>query len=102
MAGNFGQDDFLLQGIELSHNDYISMVLINYALNLSVPMIFALYSIYEYRKRELSSIYIFIWLVLNIGGMAYCFYGMQILKVVTIVFYICNLAVLLYLSMTKQ
>ncbi len=87
--------------LALTYDDYVSVVLMNYVLNLSVPMIFSLYSIFEFKRARISNIYIFIWLILNLGAAGYAFFGMQILKIPTILLYIGNLAALLYLSTVK-
>ncbi len=90
-----------IQSLGIEYRDYLTMILTKYALNISIPMIFALYSIYEFKSNQLSKIYLFIWFFLNLAGAAYAFWGMYILKIFTVSLYLINALILLYLSMKK-
>lgn len=52
-------------------NDYISINLSIFFSKIIIPVIFAIYTYYAYIKIRINQLYVFIWTVLNIGGLAY-------------------------------
>ncbi len=85
----------------LSYDNYISAILIQYSINIIIPMVFSLYSIFELKKNKVSGIYIFMWMILNLSGAGYSFYGMIILNNMTAILYIIHVMILVFLSFNK-
>lgn len=52
-------------------NDYISINLSIFFSKIIIPVIFAIYTYYAYIKIRINQLYVFIWTVLNLGGLAY-------------------------------
>lgn len=52
-------------------NDYISINLSIFFSKIMIPVIFAIYTYYAYIKIRINQLYVFIWTVLNLGGLAY-------------------------------
>lgn len=52
-------------------NDYISVNLSIFFSKILIPVIFAIYTYYAYIKIRINQLYVFIWTVLNLGGLAY-------------------------------
>lgn len=52
-------------------NDYISINLSNFFSKIIIPVLFAIYTYYAYMKIRINQLYVFIWTVLNLGGLAY-------------------------------
>lgn len=61
-----------LQGEEaqlLSH--YVSIHLSMFFSKIIIPVIFGIYTYFAYMKLRINQLYVFIWTVLNLGGLAY-------------------------------
>ncbi len=101
LASNFGNIP-LIMDTNISYNNYINSILMNYAINVFIPIIFALYSIYEFKQQRISSIYLFMWMVFNLAAAGYSFYGMIILKIPTVCLYLFNVLILVYISLSKR
>ncbi|GAB6109641.1 hypothetical protein [Fusibacter bizertensis] len=52
-------------------NDYISINLSVFFSKIIIPVLFAIYTYYAYIKIRINHLYVFIWTVLNLGGLAY-------------------------------
>ncbi len=65
----------LASGIEADLNDlfnaYVTISLSIYFFKIIVPIIFGIYSYFAYKKIRVNQLFVFIWTVLNLGGLAY-------------------------------
>jgi len=52
-------------------DDYVVAELFRYFFRIAIPMGFAVFSYFTYVKLRLSGIFIFVWTVLLLGGLAY-------------------------------
>jgi hypothetical protein len=61
-----------LQGIESElMSTYVSINLSLFFSKIAIPITFAIYSYYAYTKIKINQLFVFMWTVLNLGGMAY-------------------------------
>ena len=58
-------------------NDYVGVELFRYLFKIAIPVGFALLTFLTYQKLTLTKIYIFIWSVLLVGGLAYTFFELN-------------------------
>ncbi|OJV64467.1 MAG: hypothetical protein BGO41_12685 [Clostridiales bacterium 38-18] len=65
----------LASGIEADVNDlfnaYVTISMSIYFFKIIVPIIFGIYCFYAYKKIRVNHLFVFIWTVLNLGGLAY-------------------------------
>lgn len=50
---------------------YIAIHLSLFFLKIIIPITFAIYSYYAYIKIKINALFVFMWIVLNFGGLAY-------------------------------
>lgn len=61
--------------------DYVGAELFKYLFKIAIPVGFALLTFLTYQKLTLTKLYIFIWTVLLVGGMAYTFFDLNFYSV---------------------
>lgn len=62
-------------------DDYVGAELFKYLFKIAIPVGFALLTFLTYQKLTLTKLYIFIWTVLLVGGMAYTFFELNFYSV---------------------
>jgi len=62
-------------------NDYVGVELFRYLFKIAIPVGFELLTFLTYQKLTLTKIYIFIWSVLLVGGLAYTFFELNFYSV---------------------
>jgi len=65
LENNLTGDSSLLLG------DYISVCLSAFTTKIIIPISFGIYTYFAYVKIRINPLYVFMWMVLNIGGLAY-------------------------------
>lgn len=58
-------------------DDYVVGEMFRYFFRISIPIGFSLFSFYTYKKLRLNKLFIFVWAVLILGGMAYTFFELN-------------------------
>ncbi|WP_312649295.1 hypothetical protein [Proteiniclasticum sp.] len=70
-SGNFSQD------FNPTFDDYAGAEMFRYLFKIAIPMGFGLLTYFTYVKLRLNRIFVFIWSVLLVGGMAYTFFELN-------------------------
>lgn len=61
-----------LQGLEADLlSTYVAINLSLFFSKIAIPITFAIYSYYAFTKIKINQLFVFMWTVLNLGGMAY-------------------------------
>lgn len=64
-------------GFNPTFDDYAGAEMFRYLFKIAIPMGFGLLTYFTYTKLRLNRIFIFIWSVLLVGGMAYTFFELN-------------------------
>lgn len=65
------------EGFNPTFDDYAGAEMFRYLFKIAIPMGFGLLTYLTYTKLRLNRIFIFIWSVLLVGGMAYTFFELN-------------------------
>ena len=68
------QEDFLISQEE-AFDTYVSGHILLYMLNLVIPLGFGLHTFFAYQKKKINSLFIYLWFVMLMGGMAFTLIG---------------------------
>jgi hypothetical protein len=58
---------------EEAFDAYVSGNILLYMLNLVIPLGFALHTFFAYQKGKINSLFIYLWFIMLIGGLAFTF-----------------------------
>lgn len=64
------QEDFAISREE-AFDTYVSGHILLYMLNLVIPLGFALHTYFAFKKERINSLFIYLWVIMLIGGMAF-------------------------------
>lgn len=81
--------------------NYVSVNLSLFFIKIIIPITFAIYSYYAYIKIKINALFVFMWIVLNIGGLAYIAVELKlnsVLYYIVILAYVINVFTLLSLA----
>ena len=56
---------------EEAFDTYISGHILLYMLNLAIPLGFGLHTFFAYQKKKINSLFIYLWFIMLMGGMAF-------------------------------
>jgi len=56
---------------EEAFDTYVSGQILLYMLNLVIPLGFALHSFFAFKKERINSLFIYLWMIMLMGGMAF-------------------------------
>ena len=82
--------------LEEAFNSYLVLILISMFIKIVVPMALSIHSYFAYTRIRINKLFIFIWIVLLLGGLAYELVG---LNIGSIFFYI-NIIIYIVLIIT--
>ena len=68
---------FFTQNNPPTFDDYVVGEMFRYMFRIIIPIGFSLFSYYTYKKLRLNRLFIFVWSVLLLGGMAYTFFELN-------------------------
>lgn len=68
---------YFTQNTPPTFDDYVVGEMFRYMFRIIIPIGFSLFSYYTYRKLRLNRLFIFVWSVLLLGGMAYTFFELN-------------------------
>lgn len=68
---------YFTQNMPPTFDDYVVGEMFRYMFRIIIPIGFSLFSYYTYRKLRLNRLFIFVWSVLLLGGMAYTFFELN-------------------------
>lgn len=74
--------------VEEAFNSYISLILTSMFLKLTIPMILSIHSYFSYRSIGINKLFVFIWTILLLGGLAYEIIGLNIASIFLHKYYI--------------
>lgn len=90
--------DQVLLGDPSTHlNQYVGLNLSIFFMKIIVPVSFAIYSYAAYVKIKINQLYVLIWSILNLGGLAYTAFDRQFPNVLYYVIIICYVFLVLTL-----
>ncbi len=87
--------------VEEAFNSYISLILTSMFLKLTIPMILSIHSYFSYRSIGINKLFVFIWTILLLGGLAYEIIGLNIASIffyINIIFYLILIITILSLN----
>lgn len=67
--------------LDQAFNSYISFILTTMFLKLTIPMALSIHSYFAYTRIRINKLFVFIWTVLLLGGLAYEIVGFNIVSV---------------------
>jgi len=68
---------YFTQNMPPTFDDYVVGEMFRYMFRIIIPIGFSLFSYYTYKKLRLNRLFIFVWSVLLLGGMAYTFFELN-------------------------
>lgn len=68
---------YFTESIPPTFDDYVVGEMFRYFFRIGIPIGFSLFSFYTYKKLRLNKLFIFVWAVLILGGMAYTFFELN-------------------------
>jgi len=68
---------YFTQNMPPTFDDYVVGEMFRYMFRIIIPIGFSLFSYYTYRKLRLNRLFIFVWSVLILGGIAYTFFELN-------------------------
>ena len=68
---------YFTQNMPPTFDDYVVGEMFRYMFRIIIPIGFSLFSYYTYRKLRLNRLFIFVWSVLLLGGIAYTFFELN-------------------------
>lgn len=78
-------------------NQYVGLHLSLFFMKIIVPVSFAIYSYVAYVKIKINQLYVLIWTILNIGGLAYTAFDRQHTNILYYVIIFCYILLVLTL-----
>jgi len=78
-------------------NQYVGLNLSLFFMKIIIPVSFAIYSYAAYVKIKINQLYVLIWSILNIGGLAYTAFDRQFPNILYYVIIICYVFLVLTL-----
>lgn len=78
-------------------NQYVGLNLSLFFMKIIIPVSFAIYSYVAYVKIKINMLYILIWSILNLGGLAYTAFDRQSINAIYYVIIVCYVLLVLTL-----
>jgi hypothetical protein len=94
---NWVKDQVLLGDPSTHLNQYVGLNLSLFFMKIIVPVSFAIYSYAAYVKIKINQLYVLIWTILNIGGLAYTAFDRQHTNILYYVIIFCYILLVLTL-----
>lgn len=82
-------------------SSYVTVNLSLFFFKIIIPITFAIYSYYAYIKIKINALFVFMWIVLNLGGLAYIAVELRldsVLYYIVILAYVINILTLITLA----